>query len=271
MTNDDTTLQEGLTAILTSLAASSDAEAQALLQTAFEKISNYSMDTTNPENFHLFLVNKLENALEQLAKTHCNILPAMQNIHKPTFIYLHYDFLDQNLERFCEFREGGSCCADKSRNILRMYLTYACTGEIPAFDPSMEPHFFPHFGTHEDWMNLCDGLYSFYYGNPERYLKAYNTLIQSEIRKYKHILHTWYIKFKDGEVIKIDYDWDDRTQNPLANDYFDKGEYYLIDGKYVKHRNYEMHESEDRFLCSYCKVPKSDIAEFYKTSEEKMV
>lgn len=151
-----------------------------------------------------------------------------------------------------------------------MYLTYSLTQKIPEFNPDTENYWTPNFGTYQEWISLCDGLYNLYYGETEQYFKSYNVLIQAEIRKFKHTLHTWYIRFKDEEIVQFDHTWDDKQENPLDNEYFDKGDFYIISKLRVKNRNYETYEDED-FINHYCKVPKTDIDEIYKVSVEKMV
>lgn len=182
-----------------------------------------------------------------------------------------YDFLEHNIRELCVLREGSGCCADKSRYILKMYLGYSLAGETPEFNPDIEHYWMPKFGTNQEWINLCDGLYHLYYGRVDQYVKSYHALIQAEIRKYKHILHTWYIRFKDGETVKFDTTWDDKQDNPLGNEYFDKGDYYIIYKKYVENRGYEIYEDEELLFNHNCKVPKSDIDKIYKISEEKMI
>ena len=120
-----------------------------------------------------------------------------------------------------------------------------------------------------------NGLYEMYYGNPTNYLKAYMTLLQSEKRKFKHILHTWYLKFNDDVVIQLSKKWDDDTDNPLNNSIYDKGEYYLIDKNLLGTKNYKIYkeenELEEKFIFPHCIVPKKDIKSIYKESKELLI
>lgn len=264
-------IEECLTGLFNSMVATERSEFQKLIKDALEKLNQSGFKLSDPEHFNLYVVYKLNKGVKEIAKTmHDAPVKEIKDTNKPNFIYLHYDFLEHNIRELCVLREGSSCCADKSRSILGMYLSYSLTGKILEFNPDVEHYWIPKFGNYEQWVKLCDGLYSLYYGKTQEYFKAYNDLIQVEIRRYKHILHTWYIRFKDGEVIKFNNTWDDKQENPLNNEYFDKGDYYVVYEKYVKNRNYESYENDD-FIRNYCKVPKADIDEIYKVSEEKMV
>lgn len=241
-----------------------------LVKDSLEKLNSSGRNFSNPEDFNFHLVYRLNKGLKEIANTmHSVPIQEIKDTSRPDFIYLHYDFLDHNIRELCVLREGNSCCEDKSRSILEMYLKYSLTGKIPEFNPDKENYWTPNFGTYKEWIDLCDGLYSLYYGKTQQYFKAYSTLIQTKIRRYKHILHTWYIEFKDGQVVKFDTTWDDKQENPLNNEYFNNGNYYLVCKEYVENRNYEIYEDEESISNRYCKVPKSDINKIYKISEEK--
>jgi len=218
-------------------------------------------------------VFKLEKGLRQIANAmHDNPKDTLKDTHKPNFLYTNYSYMEHHISELCELREGSSCCVDKARFIIKMYLKYALTGEIPDFNPSIEKWNEPNFGTYQEWIDLCDGLYKLYYGKPEDYFKSYNKLIQSELRKYKHILHTWYIKFNDGEIIKVYETWDKDTENPLENEAYSDNNNYFVMKRYLMERikkgiSYEI-DDETNLFEPFCKVPKNEIKEIYKTSKE---
>ena len=259
-----------IASLFNALNAKSEEETMRMFGDAIKHAKESKTKIGNLENFNCFVNHKLKKGIKLLADT-LHERSVCKDKDKPNFIYLNYDFLEHNVQELCELREGSCCCADKSRSILGMYFQYSLSGEVPAFNPEDEHYWTPNFGTYQEWINLCEGLYHLYYGKPEQYLKSYNALIQSEIRKYKHILHTWYLKFTDGQIIEFYTTWDDNQENPLNNEHFDKGDYYVIYKKYVKDRHYEIHKDENFLRNHYCKVPKTDIAEIYKISEEKVV
>jgi hypothetical protein len=80
------------------------------------------------------------------------------------------------------------------------------------------------------------------------------------------------MEFNNGKVIEFDRTWDKEKENPLNGEYSDKGDFYVINKKYLKDFNYEEYKNEEEYrLGHYCKVPKIDIKKIYSTSEEKMV
>jgi hypothetical protein len=267
---DEIKIKECIQMLFEYIAEEEKNESKELVARCVEKLKSLKTDFADPEYFNLFLVRKLNEGAVEIAKTMHN-MPAteIKDTCKPNFIYVNYGFLEHNIRELCVLREGNTCCADKSRSILEMYLNYSLTGKLPEFNPNEEKYWIPNFGTYKEWIDLCDGLYNLYYGETKKYFTAYNTLIHSEIRRYRHILHTWYIKFKDGQIVKFNTTWDKDTENPLDNECFDKGDYYLIGSRRVKNRKYEIVLISKIF--KYFKVPKSDIEKIYKDSKEKIM
>lgn len=265
---DKDSITKCMESILKSMVSSEEEECRDLVKEALKDLQGSKLNFSNPERFNLFLVYKLKNGLQEIAKTMHDIpKDGIKDKSKVDFIYLNYDFLENHIRKLCILREGSSCCADKSRRILKMYLQYSLTGEIPNFNPSEENFATPKFGTYEEWIIFCDGLYHLFYGNTEQYFNSYNTLLIAPKRKYKHILHTWYIKFKDKEVIEFSNTWDAEDKNPLDNEFLDKDTFYILYGSYIKNRGYASCEN----MIGYYKVPKDDIDEIYKISQEKLI
>lgn len=233
-----------------------------------QEIKKCKLGIDDPEKFHSFVSYPLENYLNIIANE-LHETPTIKNSNKCNFIYSQYSFLKHNIEKLCIQREGRSCCADKSRSIIKMFLKYSLNGEIPDFNPDVEVYFFPKFGTYTDWMNFCDGLYELFYGKNNLYLIALNTLLTSEIRKYKHILHTWYIKLNTGEEINIGNTWDNDIKSPVDNEYFDLGDCYLICDHLLNKLGYKLHKDESMIL-DYYEVPKYQVDNIYYNSSEIM-
>lgn len=245
-----------------------------LFKSSLELFKSSNVNYSEPENFHSFLVYKLKKALKLLVNSiHEDKIQNVKYKEKLYFIYTNYDFLEHNIEELCVLREGHGCSADKSRSILNMYLNYCISGEIPKFNPDIEKYYMPNFGTYVQWIELCESLYSLYYGKTKKYFEAYNTLIQCKKRKYKHILHMWYIKFKDGTDLEIANSWDNNIENPLDNKFNDKGDFYIVYDRtkgLLENKNYEIYEEDEISLPfnKFYKIPKSDIEKIYKTSTE---
>lgn len=270
----DNEITKCLTSLFNALSAESEEESMKMFGEAINNAKESKADINNPEHFDCFINYKLKKGIKLLAST-LHEPSICKDKDKPNFIYANYGFLENHIRNLCVLREGSSCCADKSRYILKMYLRYSITGEIPDFNPNVEKYWIPNFGDNQMWINYCDGLCRLYYGYTEEYFKAYNTLIQCKTRKFKHILHRWYMEFNDGEIIEFDQRWDDSNENPL-DDYADKGDFYIMHKTKVKDKGFDIYEpmdDEEEFLYrkSYVKIPKSEIKQMYKRSEERMV
>lgn len=265
-------IRQCITGLFNALNAKSEEEAMGLFGGAINNAKESKIDISNLENFECFINHKLRKGIKLLANA-LHEPSVCKDKNKPNFIYANYSFLENHIRNLCDFREGSTCCADKSRYILKMYLRYSITGQVPVFNPEVEKYWIPNFGDNQMWITYCDSLCRLYYGYTEEYFKAYNSLIQCEVRKFKHVLHRWYMEFKDGETIEFTQSWDDREENPL--DYADKGDFYIMYKPKVKDKKFEDYEpadEEDKFLCrNYVKIPKSEIKQIYKKSEEKMV
>ena len=269
----DKKLEQCMTSLFNALSAKSEEEAMDLFGQAITHASESKKKINNPEHFNIYINNKLNKGVKLLADT-LHEPSVCKDKNKPNFIYQNYSFLESHIRNLCELREGSSCSADKSRYILKMYLNYSITGEIPEFNPEVEHYWMPNFGDNEMWMNYCDSLYQLYYGKTEEYFKSYKSLMECEIRKFKHTLHRWFIEFKDGDVVEFYQSWDKNNTHPL-NEYLNRGEYYLLHKMKVKDKDFEpyepMNEEEEFLFDNYVKIPKSEVQEIYKKSEEVMV
>lgn len=270
----DDEINKCLVSLFNALSTKSEEDAIKMFGEAISHVKESKIDIGNPEYFDCFINHKLKKGIKVLAST-LHEPSVCKDKNKPDFIYANYSFLENHIKNLCVLREGSYCCADKSRHILEMYLKYSITGEILVFNPDIERYWIPNFGDNQMWINYCDSLCRLYYGDTEEYFKSYSALIQCEIRKFKHILHRWYMEFNNGEIIEFCQSWDSSNENPLK-DYADKGEFYIMHKAKVKDKNFEMYEStddEDKFLYgkSFVKIPKTEIKQIYKKSEERMV
>jgi hypothetical protein len=267
----DNEMTKCLTSLFDVLNTKSEEEATLTFGEAIKNLKESKTKIDDPESFDCFINHKLNKGIKILVST-LHEPSICKDKSKPNFIYAKYSFLENHIRNLCEIREGSACCADKSRYILKMYLEYSITGEIPEFDPSIEKYWIPNFGDNEIWIKYCDSLYRLYYGYTEDYFKAYSSLIQYEIRKFKHILHRWFIEYTNGEVIEFTTSWDKRTENPLKTD--TEGDYYIINKKYtgtVENEPYNAIDEEFAFLYRHCvKVHKDKIARIYYKDEERM-
>lgn len=97
------------------------------------------------------------------------------------FIMTHSQFIERHFEFWIKKLEGTTCCADKSRTILRNLTDFYKTGIKIEFDYNAEYTFhLPKtiFKTHESIIEFYKGLIDLYYGNPLKYLIAVQPLMQ---------------------------------------------------------------------------------------------
>jgi len=270
---NDEIMKEAVTSLFQTIYKENIEKTQEIVEEVIEKFKLSNIDISDPENFSLFISSRLNDSLQHLSSLlHDTPLDTIKDKYKTAFIYSNYRFLKSNIEELCVKREGSSCSADKSRWIIGNYLKYSLTEEIPDINTEEEHYWIPKFGSGEEWMLFCDGLYGLFYGHTEKYLNSYNTLLRQNLRTYKHILHKWFIEFKDGEIIQFDYTWDKSIDSPLNDCWAEKPTHYLIHRKHVGHRDYETHaESHKFFEDHFCKVPKNDINKIYKESEERFL
>ena len=225
----------------------------------------------------------INNCLDKFKKLLINDFKDLSNCkskdkYKYYFVFKNYDFLKNHIKNLCILKEGLSCSSDKANYIINIYLHYIVTGEILYTDYKIDKFYIPNFGDGELWINYCNSLYRLYLGFSKEYFLSYNALIQSEVRKFKHILHKWYIQLKNGTVIEFEQKWDEDIENPL-NEYFDKGDFYIINKSKIQNDkfNFEVYEPIDEreknlfFVNNFVKIYKSEIKRIYKKSEEVFV
>ena len=240
---DKNKMGEAIKAIASSFTSRSEAEANERIEDALKLLNESEYKIRGPEDFDCFIGYKVQNCMEAVARTVYDSINAKDR-NKADFVFINYRFLEHNIRELCTLREGSCCCADKSRYILKMYLKYCIDGKIPEFNPNIENYWIPNFGDNQIWIEYCDSLYNLHYGYTKEYFKVYNSLIQCEIRKFKHILHRWYMEFNDEEVIEFAQSWDDRAENPLKS-YADKVDFYIMHNQKVKCKNFDIYEPED--------------------------
>ena len=104
----------------------------------------------------------------------------ISNNEDVTFILKNSQFVENNFRYWIERIEGMSCCADKSRAILRRLLDFYKSGNRIDFDYTQEYTFhLPKviFKTHESIIDFYNGVKSLKYGNPTKYLISLKSLI----------------------------------------------------------------------------------------------
>lgn len=230
-----------------------------------------SIDAKNPDIFNTLIMFPLNQALTSaISQIHEPIANDVKDDYKPNWIYLHYQFLESNIEKLIYNKtKNQSGITDKSRHIIKLYLTYSLTDIVPEENFTKEHYWIPKFGTVLDWMELCDGLYQLYHGDSETYLLTSLKLMKSDVRKYKHTRHTLIMHLKEHDFT-IDMEFDKKPDLPeIKNDYYLVPRYLIKDNLTEKLR-YELttHPDDKNTTLLYYRIPLQDIIRFSYTSEE---
>ncbi len=98
--------------------------------------------------------------------------------HIIKLIYTEWNFFESNVRELTTKFEGITCCADRSRRIIKSYIDFTLTGELPVWDSEKYSH--PKVGSPAHWMHFIESLASLYYGNPDKYLFALKQLMDNK-------------------------------------------------------------------------------------------
>lgn len=240
------------------------------------KFNALGYDLNNPDTFSTMICYQINSILEFIAFEMCEPPYDMKNSGKIKFLFMNYDFMESHIQTLARTRTGSSCCADKSRHILEIYKDYLVRGFVPESDFSKRlKYYIPEFGDYKLWIEFCDGLVSLYYGSPQKYLEAYQKLIQEEVHKYPATYYKWYATVKDCGEYLCDEKWDNATNPFEVNDessmVFAGPDHYLIKAN-KKDKSLDKYPVKDSLLfTNYYLVPKCDVSNIRCKSEEHMV
>ena len=150
----------------------SDAGDEAKTDPLFAFISEQKEWLGDPEEMDIIITHKFFNIIDECVK---------QALHTDDWIvcsiYTHWSFFDNHVTTLCEKLYGPMGSADKGRFIVKSYIKYKLTGELPVFDPKPENYHHPKTGTPQMWMNFIEGIASLRLGNPTQYLLIYQVLL----------------------------------------------------------------------------------------------
>lgn len=167
--------------IFSSIISNSENETKTNYSEIIKKLINSGYDIENPDVFNVMVDYRLKQILGIVITEICASPKNINNLNAIKFLYLDYTFMKCNIENLIIKREGSCCCADKSKHILEAYKDYLIRGFVPELNNQRNYWVF-NFGGYQDWFELCEGLFHLYYGNPTKYLVAYQKLINSELR-----------------------------------------------------------------------------------------
>ena len=138
----------------------------------------------NPEHFRLLVSHKHDEVESVLVKTLMSKiqLDAGQQFTRTQSygiesVYLDYQFFELQIRRIIEDFEGSGCCADKSRYLLKAYISYIKTDVLPDFG-NRSDYWIPMFGSPKAWMEVLSRCGNLMYGQFDYYKEARDVLIK---------------------------------------------------------------------------------------------
>lgn len=176
MTNDSL----GIKSILEALTSSSASESQAL----YAQIQDYSMvkqaceyaRAFNPDRFHFALIYPLGQVVDAVLEGE---FPGKRDAQ---FLMANVRFLGHHLDRIFDEYDGElGCRHDKTLFIQRSLMRFFVNGDRIEIDYAQEStYFLPKrvLNDHDSIVEFFGALQSLFYGNPARYIKALQSIMQ---------------------------------------------------------------------------------------------
>jgi hypothetical protein len=148
--------------------ASKDARSDPL----YKFISEQKPWLGNPEEMYVMIVAKLYGIIQECVRE--SLQTADYTVQS---IFTHWAFFDDHVTVLCERLYGPMGSADKGRFIVKSYIKYKLTGELPVFDPESGNYHHPKTRTPQMWMNFIEAIAAVQLGNPTQYLLTYQVLL----------------------------------------------------------------------------------------------
>ena len=127
------------------------------------------------EDFDIMINYDWSNFIDSFVKIN------ISNSEDVAFIYKNYSFIERHFVKLIEKYEGFSCCADKSRSIIKGIVNFYQSDIKIQFNYDAEYTYHltkKIFTSHDEIIDFYQGLKFLYYGNNEKYLKAYSELLK---------------------------------------------------------------------------------------------
>ena len=176
--------EEGLKEVMSSMMDGfmRDAE-QEHLETVKGLVEEHGDSLLNPEHYHLLVSHKHDMMERVLMKTVMSKvqMDKKQKLSSDQFyalsnIYTDYKFYESQIRRVIEQYEGHACGADKSRYLLKAYMDYIITGELPDFGDRSH-YWMPTLGSPQAWITVLERCGHLQHGQFDHYKEARGVLI----------------------------------------------------------------------------------------------
>ena len=170
----DTELQKDLGGIFNSLLQSALEKGKKGLRSVYSEeflqkpIS--ALKLKNPDHFRIFWKFEQDNMCRALIAEHYpNVNP------KGMFLFTNGDFVEMHFKQLITDHEGSSCCADKSRTIIKALAIFFIDNTPINFNYDAEvTYHLPEliFKTHDEIIEFYNALVDLFHARPEKYIKA---------------------------------------------------------------------------------------------------
>lgn len=181
---DDSTVIGALESLLDGVLGQYGEEAKqrylALCDHVFVQRGLQAVVNQDPPLFHIHFSWELEKLAEGVIRAGLATIQPVE-FSKLRTLFIHQDFISGHFRAVIDEVEGGACCADKTRFLMRGLARFFALGEPLTFKRNQEYTFHlptKVFVTHEEVVLYFDALHSLYYGRPEKFLSAHATVMQ---------------------------------------------------------------------------------------------
>lgn len=131
----------------------------------FKHLMENSKYLEDPRDIHCMLQYPFEKALSLAIQYKLKKSKEVANL------YVGFDFLERHVSRLCSELYGSACSVDKGRFIVRSYIKYKESGDMPKLDWNQEyTYHYPESGSMEQWMKFVQEVGNLQYGIYKEFL-----------------------------------------------------------------------------------------------------
>jgi len=121
-----------------------------------------------PSDFNCMVMHPIKSSLRYLLQ-HDGIVKS---------IFMDYSFFEHQVRHIIEKHEGFTCCADKSRHLIRAFIDYKNGGDLKTFSRNEDAYWETKIGDYKEWFDFLDGCVSLRNrGDNSKYLVSYLKLV----------------------------------------------------------------------------------------------
>ena len=145
---------------------------QPFAETETVQRARHAIEDGQVEQYHHLFQKEFDDFIE-------GTIESVTNNSDALFLFQYSQFVEQHIEWLIEQYEGSPCCADKSRTIIKGIAKFYLNGTPIAFNYKQEvTYHLPKriLQSHDQIIDLFQGLQQLYYGNPQAYLATLKSI-----------------------------------------------------------------------------------------------